>query len=49
MTENKSQIYYVSKQNEKIISEIFYRLQPKRPDLNSSAINLTVFHPLNFK
>lgn len=49
MIENKSQIYYVSKQNEKIISDFFYLLQLKRPDLNSSTINLTVFHPLNFK
>lgn len=31
MIENKSQIYYVSKQDGKIISEFFYLLQPKRP------------------
>lgn len=49
MIENKSQIYYVSKQNEKIISENFLSVTPKKTNLKSSTINLTVFHPLNFK
>lgn len=49
MIENKSQIYYVSKQDGKIISEFFLSVTAKKTNLNSSTINLTVFHPLNFK
>ncbi len=49
MIENKSQIYYVSKQDEKIISENFLSVTAKKTNLSSSNINLTVFHPLNFK